>query len=47
MPKQHDKPTNKKRIIFLVLMALLLISGAMLFNAPKQSEIIGPISIRS
>ena len=40
MPKQPDIPTNKKRIIFLALMALLLISGAMLFNAPKQSEII-------
>ena len=40
MPKQTDKAINKKRIIFLALMALLLISGAMLFNAPKQSEII-------
>ena len=40
MGKKPDKPLNKKRIIFLILMALLLISGAMLFNAPKQSEII-------
>ena len=31
---------NKKRILFLVLMALLLISGAMLFNAPKGTEVI-------
>lgn len=31
---------NKKRILFLVLMALLLISGALLFNAPKGTEII-------
>ncbi len=35
-----QSPVNKKRIIFLVLMALLLISGAMLFNAPKRTEII-------
>ncbi len=33
-------PPSKKRVIFLVLMALLLISGAMMFNAPKQTEII-------
>jgi uncharacterized membrane protein (UPF0127 family) len=31
---------NKKRILFLVLMALLLISGAMMFNAPKGTEVI-------
>ena len=33
-------PFNKKRIIFLVAMALLLISGATLFNSPKQTEVI-------
>ncbi len=33
-------PPSKKRVIFLVLMALLLISGAMMFNAPRQTEII-------
>ena len=32
--------TNKKRIIFLVLMALLLISGALLFNSPGQTQVI-------
>lgn len=32
--------TNKKRIIFLLLMALLLISGALLFNSPGQSQVI-------
>ena len=31
---------NRKRILFLALMALLLISGALLFNAPKDTEII-------
>jgi len=31
---------NKKRIFFLILMALLLISGAMLFNGPNQSQTI-------
>lgn len=31
---------NRKRILFLVIMALLLISGALLFNAPKGTEII-------
>lgn len=31
---------NRKRILFLVLMSLLLISGALLFNAPKDTEII-------
>ena len=30
---------KKKRILFLVVMALLLVSGAMLFNAPHQTEI--------
>ena len=33
------KPGNKKRIVFLIVMALLLVSGAMLFNAPHQTEI--------
>ncbi len=31
---------SRKRILFLVLMALLLISGALMFNAPKGTEII-------
>lgn len=31
---------NRKRILFLALMSLLLISGALLFNAPKDTEII-------
>ncbi|MCA9471440.1 MAG: DUF192 domain-containing protein [Nitrospira sp.] len=29
---------NKKRILFLVLMSLLLISGALLFNRPEQTK---------
>ena len=32
--------TNKKRILFLVIMALLLISGALLFNSPGQTQLI-------
>jgi len=32
--------TNKKRIFFLVIMALLLISGALLFNSPGQTQVI-------
>lgn len=40
MRTKREKPLNKKRIIFLALMALMLISGALLFNAPKQSEVI-------
>lgn len=32
--------TNKKRIFFLVLMALLLISGSLLFNSPGQTQLI-------
>lgn len=31
---------NRKRIVFLVLMSLLLVSGALMFNAPKGTEII-------
>ena len=31
---------DKKRIIFLILMALLLISGALLFNSPGQTQVI-------
>lgn len=31
---------EKKRIFFLLVMALLLISGALLFNAPEQTQII-------
>lgn len=40
MRTKSNPPPSKKRVIFLVLMALLLISGAMMFNAPKQTEII-------
>ena len=40
MVSLKQNPPNKKRILFLALMALLLISGAMLFNAPKRTEII-------
>jgi len=32
--------TNKKRIFFLLIMALLLISGSLLFNSPGQSQVI-------
>ncbi len=32
--------TNKKRIVFLIVMALLLISGALLFNSPSQTQMI-------
>jgi uncharacterized membrane protein (UPF0127 family) len=32
--------TNKKRILFLVIMSLLLISGALLFNSPGQTQVI-------
>ena len=31
---------SKKRIIFLVAMSLLLISGALLFNRPEQTQVI-------
>ena len=34
------KPPNKKRLIFLMIMAGLLVTGALLFNAPKQTHII-------
>lgn len=40
MRTKPKPPPNKKRVIFLVLMALLLISGAMMFNAPRQTEVI-------
>ena len=33
-------PRTKNRILFLALMSLLLISGAMLFNAPKDMGVI-------
>lgn len=39
-PKDSKSPPSKKRIIFLILMALLLISGALLFNSPNQTEVI-------
>ncbi len=32
--------TNKKRIFFLLIMALLLISGSLLFNSPGQTQVI-------
>lgn len=38
--QKHSNPLNKKRLIFLILMALLLVSGGLLFNGPKQTEII-------
>jgi uncharacterized protein len=31
---------DKKRIFFLLVMAFLLISGALLFNAPEQTQVI-------
>ncbi|GJL58721.1 MAG: hypothetical protein NPIRA03_15780 [Nitrospirales bacterium] len=31
---------SKKRIVFLLVMALFLISGALLFNAPEQTQVI-------
>jgi uncharacterized membrane protein (UPF0127 family) len=31
---------SKKRLVFLVLMSLLLISGALLFNRPEQTKVI-------
>jgi len=46
MASKKSEPTgkpsapNKKRVLFLLLMALLLISGAVLFNAPKKMETI-------
>jgi len=35
---QNKGVPNKNRILFLLVMALLLISGFLLFNAPKQTE---------
>ncbi len=32
--------TSKKRILFLLLMSLMLISGALLFNSPGQTQVI-------
>jgi len=31
---------NKKRLFFLIVMSLLLISGALLFNRPEQTQVI-------
>jgi len=31
---------DKKRIIFLIVMAMLLITGALMFNAPEQTDVI-------
>ncbi len=39
-PAQGPLTPNRKRLVFLVLMALLLISGALLFNTPRGTEII-------
>lgn len=33
-------PPNRKRLIFLVVMSLMLISGALLFNRPEQTQFI-------
>lgn len=33
-------PRKKKRILFLILMSMLLISGAMFFNAPTDTGVI-------
>ena len=35
-----QKQPNKRRLIFLMVMAALLITGALLFNGPKQTHII-------
>ena len=37
---QSTGAPDKKRIIFLIVMALLLITGALMFNAPEQTEVI-------
>ncbi len=37
---KSSPPRSKNRILFLVLMSLLLISGAMLFNAPNDMGVI-------
>ena len=37
---QSGGKPDKKRIIFLIVMALLLITGALLFNAPEQTQVI-------
>jgi uncharacterized membrane protein (UPF0127 family) len=31
---------DKKRIIFLIVMAILLITGALMFNRPEQTDVI-------
>jgi hypothetical protein len=31
---------SKKRLVFLIVMSLFLISGALLFNAPEQTQVI-------
>ncbi|MCA9461589.1 MAG: DUF192 domain-containing protein [Nitrospira sp.] len=31
---------DKKRIVFLIVMAILLITGALMFNAPEQTDVI-------
>ena len=40
MPSLFQGQPNKKRLLFLVLMSLLLISGALLFNRPEQTKVI-------
>jgi len=37
---QFKGAADKKRIFFLLVMALLLISGALFFNAPEQTQVI-------
>jgi len=39
-PMVSPKQPNKKRLIFLMVMAGLLITGALLFNGPKQTHVI-------
>lgn len=39
MKNPATNPANKKRLLFLVLMAFLLVSGALFFNAPRQIEV--------
>lgn len=37
---QSDGKPDKKRLIFLIVMALLLITGALMFNAPEDTKTI-------
>ncbi len=40
MPSFFQNQPSKNRLIFLVVMSLLLISGALLFNRPEQTKVI-------